>query len=193
MKHTLSKSRNGDRDSILSADLVLWNGKIITMDSEESIADALAVMHGRIIAVGLESNVEELIGPDTKIIDVNGKTVVPGFVDSHAHFMDVGSAREIFVDLNEESGVRCIADIQTRLMERAEQTPKGEWVFGYQEDDSKLEEKRHPTRWELDEISTEHPIMVTTVGGHFWMANSKAFEMAEVTKDSPDPVGGKFD
>ncbi|MHA2002714.1 MAG: amidohydrolase [Candidatus Thorarchaeota archaeon] len=175
------------------ADLVLWNAKIITMDSNESIIEALAVKHCRIIAVGSKSDMEEFAGPETEILDVEGKTVIPGLIDSHSHFMDVGSAREIYVDLSEEVGIGCIADIQTKLKERAKRIPKGEWIFGYQEDDSKLEEKRHPTRWELDEVSTEHPIMVTTVGGHFWMANSKAFELAGVTKDSPDPVGGKFD
>ncbi|MHA2081940.1 MAG: amidohydrolase, partial [Candidatus Thorarchaeota archaeon] len=177
----------------LFADIVLWNAKIITMDSEGSMSEALAVKHGRIIAVGLKSEMEGLVGPETEIIDAKGKTVIPGLIDSHAHFMDVGSAREIYVDLSEEVGVGCIADIQEMLRGKAEKTPKGEWVFGYQEDDSKLKEKRHPTRWELDEVSTDHPILVTTVGGHFWMANSKAFEMAGVTKDSPDPVGGKFD
>jgi len=177
----------------LYADLVFRNAKIITMDSEESIAEAIAAKHGRIVAVGLVSDMGDLIGPTTRIIDADGKTVIPGLIDSHAHFMNVGSAREIYEDLSEEAGVQCIADIQSRLKKRAAQTSKGEWVFGYQEDDSKLEEKRHPTRWELDKASTEHPIIVATVGGHFWMANSKAFELAGVTKDSPDPVGGKFD
>jgi len=163
------------------------------MDADENTSSAFAVKHGRIIAVGIKSDLEELIGPNTEVIDVQTKTVIPGLIDSHAHFMDVGSARMMYVDLSEEAGVRNITDIQDRLRERAEQTPKGEWVFGYQEDDSKLEEKRHPTRWELDEASTDHSIMVTTVGGHFWMANSKAFELADVTKETPDPVGGKFD
>ncbi|NIV68282.1 amidohydrolase family protein, partial [Candidatus Bathyarchaeota archaeon] len=66
-------------------------------------------------------------------------------------------------------------------------TPKGEWIYGSDEDDSKLAEKRHPTRWELDEASNDHPITVTTRGGHFFVANSKAFEVAGVTKETPDP------
>jgi len=126
------------------------------MDADENTSSAFAVKHGRIIAVGIKSDLEELIGPNTEVIDVQTKTVIPGLIDSHAHFMDVGSARMMYVDLSEEAGVRNITDIQDRLRERAEQTPKGEWVFGYQEDDSKLEEKRHPTRWELDEASTDH-------------------------------------
>lgn len=177
----------------LFADLVVQNGKIITMDESETIAEAIAIKFERIVFVGTNTEVEAFIGDDTEVLDLKGRTTIPGLIDSHAHFMDVGSAREIYVDLSEEVGVGCIADIQAKLRERVSLTPKGEWVFGYQEDDSKLEEKRHPTRWELDEISTDHPIMVTTVGGHFWMANSKAFELAGVVKDSPDPVGGKFD
>lgn len=175
------------------ADLVLTNARIITMNPENAIVNALAVKYGRIAAIGSEKDVHDLIGPNTEIIDAGGRVVIPGLIDSHAHFMNIGPAYEIFTDLSEEAGVRCIADIQARLRESASKTPKGEWIFGRGEDDTKLEEKRHPTRWELDEASTEHPIIVTFVGGHFWMANSKAFELAGVTKDSPDPVGGKFD
>lgn len=163
------------------------------MDDKETIAEAIATKFERIIFVGTNTDVSEFIGEDTITLNLNGMTVIPGLIDSHAHFMNVGSAREIYVDLSEEAGVGRISDIQEKLRERCLQTPKSEWVFGYQEDDSKLQEKRHPTRWELDEVSTDHPLIVTTVGGHFWMANSKAFALAEITKDSPDPVGGKFD
>ena len=119
--------------------------------------------------------------------------MIPGLIDSHCHMMMVGVQREMNVDLSEEAGVHSIADLVERLKARTEETPKGEWVTGYQEDDSKLAEKRHPTRWELDKASTEHPIMISTVGGHFSMANSLAFKRANVTKDTPDPVGGEFD
>jgi predicted amidohydrolase YtcJ len=107
--------------------------------------------------------------------------------------ISMGARRILYVDLSEEAGVQRIADIVERLIERANKTPKGEWVIGYQEDDSKLLEKRHPTRWEIDKASTEHPIIFSTVGGHFSIANSLAFEMAGISKDTPDPVGGKID
>jgi predicted amidohydrolase YtcJ len=175
------------------ADLVLKNGKIITMDPENSIVEAVAVKFGRIISIGTSSDLANLIGDDTQIIDLENQTVIPGLIDSHGHFMRQGSARSLFVDLSEEAGIKSIKDIQTRLGEKASSTPKGEWIFGYQEDDSKLQEKRHPTRWELDEVSKDHPIIVTTVGGHFWIANSKAFTNVNIDKDTPDPVGGKFD
>ncbi len=177
----------------MQADLVLHNGKIITVDAQESIREAVAVKFGRILAVGSETEIEPLIGPQTEAVDLKGRTVIPGLIDSHCHMAMVGALRMLTEDLSEEAGIRSIHDIQERLARRAKNTPKGEWVTGYQEDDSKLAEKRHPTRWELDEATRDHPLIISTVGGHFSIANSKAFEMAGVTKDTPDPVGGKFD
>ncbi|MBD3171500.1 amidohydrolase family protein [Candidatus Bathyarchaeota archaeon] len=181
------------RNSRMKADSVYFNGKIVTMDEEDTISRAVAVKFGRFIKVGKEEEVKSLIGDDTEVVDLKGKTVIPGLIDSHCHMLAVGAQRRLNVDLSEEAGVHSINDLVNKLRKRAENTPKGEWVLGYQEDDSKLEEKRHPTRWELDEASTEHPIMISTVGGHFSMANSKTFELAGVTKESEDPVGGKFD
>ncbi len=178
---------------MLFADVVLLDGKIITMDVNESIVQAVAVKFGKFVAVGEDSDIKPFIGNDTEVIELSGKTVIPGLIDSHGHFMRTGASRELYVDLSEESGIHSISDIQSRLRKVAKETPRGEWIFGYQEDDSKLEEKRHPTKWELDEISTEHPIILTTVGGHFWMVNSLAFEQADITNETPDPVGGKFD
>jgi predicted amidohydrolase YtcJ len=143
--------------------------------------------------VGTNENVSKVVGKDTKVINLDGKTVIPGLIDSHSHMMAVGAARKLNVDLSEEAGIHSIDDLVDRLQERAIITPIGEWVLGYQEDDSKLAEKRHPTRWELDKSSEKHPIIISTVGGHFSIANSKAFQLAGVTKDTPDPVGGKLD
>ena len=178
---------------MIYADLILKNSKIISLDTKESIYQAVAVKFGRIIAVGNNDDIDNYAGRETKIVDLLGKTVVPGFIDSHGHFINEGSSKEIYVDLSEEAGIHSISDIQEILRDKARQTPIGEWIFGYQEDDSKLEEKRHPYKKELDKISMDHPILITTVGGHFWMANSKAFELFNITKDTPNPEGGKFD
>ena len=177
----------------MHADMVLLNGKIVTMDSEESIADAVAVKYGRLLKVGSNKEVKGLAGESTRVIDLKGKCVIPGLIDSHCHMMNVGAGRLLYVDLSQEAGVHSIKDLVDRLRDRAEETHAGEWVIGFQEDDSKLREKRHPTRYELDEASTVHPIFISTVGGHFYMANSLVFENAGVSKDTPDPVGGKFD
>jgi predicted amidohydrolase YtcJ len=181
------------RDNSMKADSVYFNGKIVTIDEEDTISRAVAVKFGRFIKVGKEEEVKSLIGDDTEVVDLKGKTVIPGLIDSHCHMLAVGAQRRLNVDLSEEARVYSINDLVNKLRKRAENTPKGEWVLGYQEDDSKLEERRHPTRWELDEASKEHPIIISTVGGHFSMANSKAFELAGVTKEREDPVGGKFD
>jgi predicted amidohydrolase YtcJ len=178
---------------MIFADFVLHNGKIITMDPSGTIAQAVAVKSNTIVFIGSNKEIENYIGNETTVINLENKSVIPGLIDSHAHFISAGSAQEIYIDLSQEAGVHSIGDIQKKLKEKAESTPKGEWIFGYQEDDSKLQEKRHPTRWELDEASTEHPIIIATVGGHFWMANSLAFELADIDKSSSDPVGGKFD
>ena len=130
----------------MKADTAYINGKIVTMDPEETIAEATAVKFGRFLKVGSNQEIEEMIGEDTKIVDLGGKTVVPGLIDSHCHMMDEGAKRKLYVDVSEEAGVHSIADLVAKLKKRADQTPKGEWVLGYQEDDSKLAEKRHPTR-----------------------------------------------
>ncbi|MCW3987903.1 MAG: amidohydrolase [Candidatus Bathyarchaeota archaeon] len=175
------------------ADLALLNGKIITVDEKESIVEAVAVKYGRILHVGSNEDVNEYVGDDTKIIDLKGRTVIPGLIDSHCHMVSTGVSKLMTVNLSEEAGVKSVADIQARLAEKAKTTQKGEWIRGTREDDSKLQEKRHPTRWELDEVVPDHPVIVTTVGGHYSIVNSRAFEMAGVSKDTLDPVGGTFE
>jgi len=175
------------------ADLILHNGKIVTMDEAESTAEAVAVKFGKILMVGKNEDVKQMIGSGTEVINLEGKTVIPGFIDSHCHMIATGGRRMITVDLSQESGVKSIEDIKARISEKAKNTSSGEWIFGDKEDDSKLAEKRHPTRWELDEGTRDHPIMISTVGGHFSVVNSKAFEVAGVTKYTPDPVGGMFE
>jgi predicted amidohydrolase YtcJ len=135
------------------ADLVLRGGKIVKMDDEETTAEAVAIKYGRIVAVGGDAEMKPLIGEKTEVIELQGRTVIPGLMDSHSHMAEEGTGRMRFVNLSQEAGVRAISDIQERLAARANKTPKGQWVFGYQEDDSKLAEKRHPTRWELDVAS----------------------------------------
>jgi predicted amidohydrolase YtcJ len=176
----------------MSADLVLLNGKIVTM-SESEIVDAVAVKFGRILAVGTTDEVRKLVGAETKIVDLMGKTVVPGMIDSHCHMIATGISSMSDVDLSEEAGVRSIADVKARIAKKAEEIPEGAWITGVREDDSKLLEKRHPTKWELDEAAPDNPVVISTVGGHYYVTNSTAFVRAGVTKDTPDPIGGVFE
>ncbi len=175
------------------ADLVLREGKIVSMDVNETVTKAMAVKFGRILALGDTREIETFIGPGTEVINLKSRTVIPGLIESHSHIVREGAVRMLIEDLSQEAGVRSISDIQDRMNKRAKITAKGDWVIGYQEDDSKLVEKRHPTRWELDEATRDHPVIISTVGGHFCIVNSKAFEMAGITDNTPDPDDGKFD
>lgn len=176
------------------ADLVLQNGKIVTVDERESILEAVAVKFGKILAVGSSDSIKGLIGEETHVIDLNGRTVIPGLIDSHSHMISTGITMMMgIIDLSEEAGVKSIADIKAKIAERAKKTPKGEWIIGFREDDSKLAEKRHPNKWELDEAAPDHPVFISTIGGHFSIANTKAFERSDVTSSTPDPVGGTFE
>jgi len=177
----------------LIADTVLYDGKIITVDAAESMAEAVAVKFGKILAVGSSSDVRTLVGSETKLIDLKERTVIPGLNDSHCHPTDAAMQRALSIDASYEAGVRSLVDIQARIAEWAKRRPKGEWINVVNEDESKLAEKRHPNRWDLDKVAPDHPVMVTTVGGHFSIVNSKAFEVAGITKDSPDPMGGRYE
>jgi predicted amidohydrolase YtcJ len=175
------------------ADLVLTSGKIVAVDEAGTIAEAVAVKHGRIVAVGTSDEVDEWNGASTQVVDLGGKTVIPGLIDSHAHITSTAMRMVGVLDLSEEAGIGSISDIQKKIADKAANIPEGDWVIGAREDDYKLAEKRHPTRWELDEASPDHPVLISTVGGHFSIANSKALEIAGVTSKTPDPVGGMFD
>ncbi len=175
---------------MLFADLVILDGNIITVDDKNPRAEALAAKDGKFVAVGATSQIKELVGKDTNVIDIQGKTVTPGFIDAHCHPV-VGARRLLHVDCT-PAKVKTIDDIVNALRERAKTTPKGKWIEGRRYDCMKLAEKRHPTRWDLDKASTEHPIYIVA-SGHIGVANSKALEIAKITKDSPDPPGGKFD
>ena len=128
------------------SDLVCVNGKIITVDEDESIVEAVAVKFGKIALVGSNKDIKRSIGDGTKVIDLEGKTVIPGLIDSHSHMISTGARMIRDVDLSEEVGVKSISDIKKKIAEKAKTTPRGEWIICVKEDDSKLEEKRHPNR-----------------------------------------------
>ncbi len=179
----------------MSADIILLNGKIVTVDPNETIAEAVAARDGRILAVGSNAQVESCTDSKTQVIDLAGRTVVPGFIESHCHMVSDAALQRAFdvIDASYEAGVKSIVDIKSRIQEQTKRKTRGEWINVVQEDDSKLLEKRHPSRWDLDEVAREHPVIVDTVGGHFAVVNSKALEMAGVGKESPDPMGGRFE
>ena len=174
------------------ADLVVVNANVITVDNENPRAEAFAVESDKFIAVGTNVQIKKLIGDDTIVLDVRDKTITPGFIDAHLHPGPVypASSRLRKVDLSPAS-VRTMDELISALRAKAKTTPKGQWVFGAGYQDTKL--GRHPTREDLDEASTEHPISIRHSSGHVSVVNSVALKNAGITKDTPDPPGGGFD
>jgi len=171
------------------ADFALINGKIITIDENDSIVEAVACKDKKVIAVGDYEKVKAYIGADTEVLDLEGKTVTPGFVDTHVHFSS-GARRSRSVDLRY---VRTMDDMIAELKAKAETLPSGRWLRGWGYNESKLKEKRFPNRYDLDKASTEHPITVTRQGGHDGIrVNSLALELGGITKDTPDPPEPSF-
>ncbi len=177
-------------DSI-KADMVLVNGKIITVDPEDSIVEAVAIYGNKILAVGTSEEIKTLAGAGTDVVDLEGKTVMPGIIDSHTH--PTGIAEE-YLEVNcRAPPVNNIKDLQDLVAAKIEEVGPGKWILGSAYNDSKLEERRQMTRWELDEVSPENPVILTSDTGHQCIVNSLALEIAGITKDSPDPPGGEYD
>ena len=172
----------------LVPDLVVLNGNVLTQDDARPSAEAFAIKDGRFVAVGSNDDVRNLVSQGTEVIDAAGATVVPGFIDAHSHPSGAGLNELKHVNTNLGS----IARIQDALRERAAVTPPGEWIVGFMYDDTKQEEGRPVSRLDLDAVTTDHPIVVGHRGGHTGVYNSKAFELAGVTVETPDPFGGHF-
>jgi len=169
------------------ADLLLLNGKVITVDPDFSVAEAVAVKDGRITAVGSSAEMAELVGAGTEVIDLGGRTVLPGLIDSHLHMLGTGLAMSM-IDCRTPP-MRSIADIVAAVGERAKADP-GEWIQGRGWDQAKLSDHRNPTRWDLDEAAPDNPVYLTRTCGHVAVVNSRALELAGITRDTPQPVGG---
>ena len=168
--------------------LVIVNAHVLTMDNPQPQTQAVAVAQDRILAVGQNDDIQRLAGPDTQVIDAQGLTLLPGFIDSHMHFLSLArTTQELDCRPDKASSV---AAITHRVFEWARIVPPGEWVrcFGY--DDLALDERRHPTRHDLDEISPRHPVRLDHRSGHATVLNSLGLQMAGITAGTPDPVEG---
>lgn len=171
---------------------VYLGGTVITMDNANTVAEGVAVAEEQIMAVGAEKDLKHLIGPGTEVIDLAGKTLLPGFYDSHSHFSAAGIGALFQVNLNSPpiGTMNTITDYINTLKKQAQRTPAGQWISGRGYDDTLVAEKRHPTRYDLDQVSTEHPIFILHISSHMAVANSKAMALAGITKDTSDPEGG---
>jgi predicted amidohydrolase YtcJ len=173
----------------MHADYVFINGEVITVNPEDHIFQAAAVRGDEICAVGTTEEILRLRGPKTRVIDLQGNSLLPGFIDSHLHMLLYGT-NQLGVDC--KNGVQSIDEITAKLAERARITPEGEWVRGWGYNDQRLIEGRHPTRRDLDEVSMEHPIIAVRTCNHISVVNSKALELLGITRDTPDPEGGQI-
>ena len=171
-----------------------FNGTILTMDALNSTPEAVLTEGHLIRAVGSEADLRRQMPTGTEIVDLNGRTLIPAFIDPHGHFPDPGFIRLFRIDLAAPPRGDCL-DIATaldRLRAKAAQTPAGEWVMGVLFDNTAIAEGRMPTRAELDDVSTDHPIWVIHASGHNGSANSMALERRGVNRETPDPLGGRF-
>ena len=180
-----------------TADTIYHNGTILTINDAQPIAEAIAVKDGNIIAVGKESEVLKTASEDTQRIDLDGKTMLPGFFDSHGHAYLIGIQASTANLLPPPDGAgKDIASLQALLTDWAannkEAVEKIGWIAGFGYDDSQLAEQRHPTRDELDKVSTDFPVLIFHQSGHLGVANSKALEIAGITAETKDPKGGVF-
>lgn len=174
----------------LSADIAFVNGNVITINAKQPGAQAVCAKNGRILAAGTDSVVLQRCGPETRVFDLAGKTLLPGFVESHNHVS--ANARIVLqVDCTAASNAS-IDDILDKVAERAATQPKGTWIEGYGFDNTLLAEKRFPDRRDLDKAAPEHPVHLWHVSGHFTSVNSLALDLAGITQDTPDPDGGEI-
>jgi predicted amidohydrolase YtcJ len=180
------------RSPLAYPDLILFNGKIRTLDAAASVCEALACSGARIVARGLSDNVRRLAGPDTWMIDLEGRTAVPGLTDTHVHLSEKGTAEMELVDCRDfYTEVHSVEDVLERLAKRAAEAPNGSWLVahGSPMQDFRMKEKRYPSRYDLDRACPDQPVSIS-FGAHVTIGNSRALELAKITRGTADPPGG---
>jgi hypothetical protein len=169
------------------ADLILKNANVITMNPARPAAELVAIKGNRILLVAGNDQLEQVRGAKSRIIDCQGKTMVPGFNDAHCHIFSfirrLGS-----LDLSPPS-VRSIADIKAAIRRRIKSLPPGRWLAGTDYNEFYLAEKRHPNRWDLDEAAPNHPVVISHRSLHACVLNSLALSLAGITRETPEPAG----
>jgi len=174
------------------ADLVLVGGRVLTVESADRIAQAVAIAGNRITAVGTDAEISRLAGPTTRRIDLHGRTITPGLLDAHAHFSGGGADRLYVVDLSYPT-VKSIADVAAAIHAKVATSPQNAWIQGRGWDEGKLAERRLISATDLDAVAPDNPVFLTQTTGHYGVANSAALRLAGVTKDTRDTPGGTID
>jgi predicted amidohydrolase YtcJ len=171
------------------ADLVLVNGKIWTVDDKQPEVEAVAVLGNRIAAVGSTTEIRKWIGANTKVIDLQGKRVTPGFNDSHVHFLDGGMGLAS-VQLRD---ARTPEEFRERIRDFAARLPRGRWILNGNWDHENWTPPALPTRQLIDAVTPDNPVFINRLDGHMCLANSLALKLAGVTRETPDPPGGTIE
>ena len=171
-----------------AADLVLINGTILTVDANDSIAQAVAIAGGKIVVVGSTDAVRARIGAGTEVIDLRGRTATPGLIDTHVHFSETDALFAV-----ELSDAASIADVLARVRDQVAKTQSGEWVRGRGWDEGKFAERRYITAADLDKVAPNNPVWLTHTTGHYGAANSYALKLSEVTAATAAPPAGTID
>ena len=174
---------------MLYATLVLLNGKVYTFIHKKPTAQAVAIFDEKIVYVGENSEASKLVGSKTKVIDLEGKTVLPGFTDCHVHMAGFGRSLSALRLRN----VTSITQLKELVREKSQQLLPGAWILGGGWDQEKFGEKRLPTRWDLDEAAPNNPVVLFRVCTHICVANTEALEKAEIGRDTVAPPGGEID
>lgn len=169
-----------NRSLSMYADIVLKNGVVVTVDRDNSICQAVAVKGNKIVYVGDDTGADEWIGKGTRVIDLKGRALLPGFIDAHMHLGMRGQNAAVIIDCN-SNDVTSIKGIQEKIREAASKVPKGTWIKATGYEQSKLDEGRHPTRDELDEAAPDHPVQLTRCCLHMGVYNTLALEAGGIT------------
>jgi predicted amidohydrolase YtcJ len=171
-----------------AADIVLNNGNVYTANDAAPKAQAVAIKADRIVFAGTNAAARAFIGPNTRVVDLKGKTVLPGFTDSHQHLSGVG-LREMTLNLE---GTTSLQDFLAKVKARVDQAKPGEWVTGRGWIETHWQPPVFPTRWDLDKIAPNNPVILGRADGHGAVANSSALKIAGVDKETPNPFGGEI-
>ena len=174
-----------------TADLIFKNADVITVDAGQTAADFVAVKGDKILFTGSKYLLNDFTGPGTKFIDCAGKTLLPGFNDAHCHIFSY-LRKLTSIDLG-APGIKSIRDIEAAVKAKAAKTPPGEWITGTDYNEFYLAEKRHPTRWELDEAAPNNPVMITHRSLHGCVLNSRALALAGINIETPEMPGTMID
>jgi hypothetical protein len=176
---------------VTNAATIFINGSIITIDEDDRICDAVAVAGNKIVFVGSSSEALKHRSAHTDVIDLKGRTLIPGFIDAHCHAATYGVA-QLHLPCSPRD-VSSIDDLLKSISRRASTTPPGEWILGRGYNHLSMREKRHPTRWELDSAAPNHKVFLVRTCGHLAVANSRVLDEFNIGPATPDPEGGKID